>query len=151
MALDLYTRFTLLRNPPARLRFRNGTVELQLTRDCSCEIPTWVFRAAKVPPRGRGPRAASPALAGATADSARAEGRGSGLPTVSPIQRAMGVQVADQQSAVLIASSIYGRQHLQQVLRDGIVLADGYPAARVMQALVKLGYARAGRATANDL
>jgi hypothetical protein len=142
MALDLYTRFTVLRNPPERLRFRNGVVMLELVRDCSAEIPTWVFRAVKPAPRGR---AASP-----TVTTVAVESRGSGMPTVSPIQRAMAAQSAGK-SSVVIASSIYGRQHLLQVLRDGIVLADGYPAARVMQALVKLGYARTGRATARDL
>lgn len=137
--MPFYTRFTLLRHPPAKLRFRNGTVLLETTWDCSQHLPRWIFRARRRVSPGSAAKASAVSASSACA-----------LPVVAPIQRAMAADLATCPCAV-IATSVFGRKHLEQTLRDGVVLEQGTPEARVMEALVKLGYARSGRATARDL
>lgn len=164
--------YVLIRRAPARLHYRNGTVALEFVRDCSADLPTWVFRARRVAPRGGAPRHLGPAglrlptvaSLAVTAPATRTTNRP--LPTISPIALAAARQ---QQAAfgqsdgpagdgssgrgtaagtVVIASSLYGRLHLEQSLRAGVSLAADSPAARVMDALVTLGYATCRSATA---
>lgn len=166
-------RYVLLHRAPGRLRYRNGTVALELVRDCSADLPTWVFRARRVAPRGGGsprhtgpaglrlPATASLAVTPTHANASLADDLSSRLgpgptrplPTVSPIALAAAARQRAGQSGstVVIASSVYGRSHLEQMLRTGVLLQPDSPAARVMDALVTLGYATRLRATGRDL
>lgn len=116
---------------PTRLRFRNGTVTLEVARDCAATVPTWVFRAVRVLPGAGGREPISYRIDGLS---------GCRLPTVAPIQRAMSLQAA-RQPHVVIASSTGGRKALEQMLRAGVTLDRNCGAGRVMEALVRMGYA----------
>lgn len=148
-AATVLHRYVLLGRAPRHLRYRNGTVLLELVRDCSADLPTWVFRARRVAPRGgSAPRHTGPAgmrlpsLATTVARPATSGTTARPLPTVSPIALAAAAQHhAGRSGTVVIASSLYGRLHLEQMLRVGVLLESDSPAARVMDALVTLSYA----------
>lgn len=142
------TRYVVLKALPHRLRYRGGvTVVLECTRDVAATPPVYVFRARRLPsPSAAAPLAAdSPAARPGRESMAASQGP---VPTVSPIALAAARETLSHASLVLARA--FTRRQLDDHLRDGLVLQDGSPEARLMDTLERLGYVRSTLAIRND-
>lgn len=126
-----------LRSPrPLTLRYRGGaTVTLEIIRDYTASVPTWVFRAKR--PLQVSSHSHSPVIAPYPANTLGAPP----LPTVNPLALAASLSMRDR--CVILCSSPYGRGHLENALKHGFAVEAGSPAERIMGALVRMGYATA--------
>jgi hypothetical protein len=123
------------------LIYRNAIVLLECVRDVALVPPLYVFRARR--PGSLAPTQSSHAPA--TVRSLVANGHP--LPTISPAALAAAAERRDNSASVDIAVSVYGKKDLERQMKRGLVLAEDSPEGRVMEALVRLGYAEKGRAT----
>lgn len=155
--MPFYARYRVLKRLPARLTYRNAVVALECVRDVAAMPPEWIFRARKLGARtGTGAGVASPPpLARTHATTRLSAALRAPLPTVSPIALAAAAEreagAGQRQDEVVITFNWFSRQLLEQRLRDGVILERDTPQARLMDALVKLGYARREFARARDI
>lgn len=147
-------RYRLTHHLPPKLVFRNGIVLLEVVRDVvtlpmreDCPRPRvmfgWVFRAR----RPGGTAAANGREHEADWLAQTPEQRAAvtavlerPLPTINPAALIAATRRVNE-SQVVILSSLYGRQDLERKMRRGFVVAQDSPEGRMMEMLVRAGYA----------